>query len=279
MPMTSLHALRAFAIAPHAVAVVACWREQKGSIRSTRSEALDHQLIYACALQLSAKVLSCPPLRAPSSQLCCTRPNSATLSCVGRSCIASCFPVDTAGLSRSRACLAPARARDPQFRLRCVFVKQQLFFTSAAQVPPFSYAGLLAPSVALKTQAAAAMKQDHQVLLYFDRLRWTSPRAKPIWTAMEPLFPPSVRLLFCSYERDGYNANSSDGRAHLRTMCEHIPDSKCVEDLHEKIRDLRRLVMFNAGGTLQGRSRQAIQNKSKRLHPSGPAVGQPPNTY
>jgi hypothetical protein len=99
------------------------------------------------------------------------------------------------------------------------------------------------------------MRRDHQTLLHFDRMRWTSPRAKPVWMAMEPLFPPSVRLLLCAYERDGYDPMSRDGRAHLRTMCEHIPDSKCVEDLHEKIRDLRRLGMFNAGGTLQSRQR------------------------
>jgi hypothetical protein len=59
--MSVLHALRAFAIAPDAIAVVACRREHKGDRRSASPEALKPSGDIWCALLSSAKALAPRP--------------------------------------------------------------------------------------------------------------------------------------------------------------------------------------------------------------------------
>ena len=57
---------------------------------------------------------------------------------------------------------------------------------------------------------------------------------------MQDLFPPSVRLMISLFETDNWRPSSKAGRHALHTMLAGLPDTKCVEDAHQHLRDLQR---------------------------------------
>lgn len=106
--------------------------------------------------------------------------------------------------------------------------------------PPLCYAALLGDDLDAKLAAVSMMKSDWQVLVAFENARHSSLIARDVFTDLEEVIPPAVRLLFLAFEAAGWRADAAAGLRILRCMVGGLPDSKLVEDTHQHLRDLGR---------------------------------------
>ena len=106
--------------------------------------------------------------------------------------------------------------------------------------PPFSYVDVLTNRVEAQRRGMMRMQQDAAMLWALEAMRFTTPAAATLLDAIQELVPPAIRLLYLTFERDGWKAESRAGRRILNTMLLILPDQKCVEDTHQHLRDLQR---------------------------------------
>ena len=86
--------------------------------------------------------------------------------------------------------------------------------------------------------AATLLSSDHKALLQLENAIAASGSAKPkIWSDLQVVFTPPIRLLFLKMEEDSYNPRSPGSLHLLRGMLWTLPDSKIVEDVHGNLRN------------------------------------------
>ena len=84
------------------------------------------------------------------------------------------------------------------------------------------------------------MRADAKLLFDLESISHVSPSAQTLLDIIEDAFCPAVRVLLLAFERDHFQSSSRAGRSVLATMIITLPDSRCVEETHQHLRDLQR---------------------------------------
>lgn len=125
-----------------------------------------------------------------------------------------------------------------EFTLR--LAANRCFSNSTHDVPPFCYAPLFSADAASKQRVMSQMRLHSTILFGLENIASTSPAAASLLRDLEELMCPAVRVLYLCFERDKWRPSSPSGKRVLSTMLSVLPDTKCVEDTHQHLRDLQR---------------------------------------
>ncbi len=106
--------------------------------------------------------------------------------------------------------------------------------------PPHAYAGLLSREAVAKGAAMERLRRDLSALISLEQKVHTDPAAQQAFQDCRDLFSAPVRLLMAVCERDKFRVDSVTARRQLATILLVLPDTKCVEDCHQHLRDLQR---------------------------------------
>ena len=138
------------------------------------------------------------------------------------------------------------------------FLSNRAWSLARHSLPPECYANMLAPEGEARVAAARKMKREHQFLLQFENSVAKSDHDSPGRTLLWHLqvgISAACRLVMDCFEMDSYKTmpNGSEslrpGPHFLHSLLYCLPDSKIVEDVHNKLRC------------------EAKTNKNKRLSP------------
>ena len=91
-----------------------------------------------------------------------------------------------------------------------------------------------------KARACAKIKFDSQVLFGFEAIRTVLPMIDEWCVDVKDLIAMPVCIIYATYSRDKFRASSVDGKRHMATLFQHIPDNVCVENLYQHARDTER---------------------------------------
>lgn len=125
-----------------------------------------------------------------------------------------------------------------EFVLR--LVGNRCFSSMIHDCPPHCYASVLSKNAEARRVGMDRMKRHWGYVTSMENVAARNHSAATIVDDLGELFPASVRLMFLLFERDQWSAASGPGRAALETMLCGLPDTKCVEDTHQHLRDLQR---------------------------------------
>ena len=104
--------------------------------------------------------------------------------------------------------------------------------------PPFCYAGIM--DAATQQQTLQQMKRDFHLLLSLEVS--TAPAADQLASDLRLLFNPLVRLALSLFELNNWSVFGPTGIRHqgwfiMEAIFRRFPDSKVVEDCHQRIRN------------------------------------------
>jgi hypothetical protein len=107
--------------------------------------------------------------------------------------------------------------------------------------PPYAYAGVCSEAPHVCQETAQVMQKDAEMLFDFEHLvHLGQPAVARILDAAAEIFSPATRITYATFERDLWKPDSLGGCRHVKTLIKTLPDSKCIEDGHGKLRDLER---------------------------------------
>ena len=96
------------------------------------------------------------------------------------------------------------------------------------EAPPYCYCGIMSASDNTKARACAKIKFDSQVLFGLEGIREVLPVIDEWCVDVKDLIAMPVRIIYATYSRDKFRASSADGKRHMATLFQHIPDNVCV---------------------------------------------------
>ena len=108
------------------------------------------------------------------------------------------------------------------------------------ETPPYIYSGIFSSRETRKATDMRQMRADAKLLFDLESISHASPSARTLLGIIEDVFCPAVRVLLLAFERDHFRSSSRAGRSVLATMIITLPDSRCVEETHQHLRDLQR---------------------------------------
>ena len=112
-------------------------------------------------------------------------------------------------------------------------------------IPPQSYAAILLPACDPRDERMRQMKCDWRVIMDLEARSLTdlssaALRQELFWADFTP-----VRLMYMLFERGAWDPDFPPARDFLRALLEVLPDSRVVEEHHEKLRDMSRSCKHN----------------------------------
>ena len=104
-------------------------------------------------------------------------------------------------------------------------------------VPPEDYANVLRPGPGAAT-VAQRMASEWKTLTLLEVVRHKqTPSHRELFSDLTFAQNNAVRLMYAFFERDGWLAQSNDGRHILLGMLQAFADNKIIEDVHSVLRN------------------------------------------
>ena len=130
-------------------------------------------------------------------------------------------------------------------------LKNRSWSLSRHSLPPEAFAGILSERADTRRSAAKLLATQHRALLAFEAAlannRTASEQSRRLWSDLQVGVSHPARLVMDTFEAFGY-ASEEETRGvvppaiHvLKAVLSNLPDSKIVEDIHNKIRTDSRL--------------------------------------
>ena len=112
-------------------------------------------------------------------------------------------------------------------------------------IPPLSYAAVTLPDCDPRNDRMSQMRTDWQLILSLEHLALTNPKAADLrdelfWASHVP-----IRLMYMLFERGGWDPDFPPAKHLFKALVEVLPDSRLVEEHHEKLRDMARRSKHN----------------------------------
>ena len=107
-------------------------------------------------------------------------------------------------------------------------------------IVPLAYAPILSPDIDIRQACALRIKTDWTLILDLERFALTNGECRDLRKALTWADYVPNRLFFMLFERGGYDPDFPIARDYARSLLECLPDSRVVEEHHERLRDLAR---------------------------------------